>query len=181
MPGSGLHYFPLSGAFLLLLAAGLTVLLLLVLLHVLRYAYSRIGIAPQYFFSILVLTLVGSYVNLPLVEFPEARVLSPQLVTVYGVPYVVPLVRDYPGTVLAINVGGGLIPVLLSMYLIVKNRIYRQAAWGVLIVAADAAAGDGRGGVLMTAIAGIAGASILAVSHGVAWLMDRRAERVVGR
>jgi uncharacterized membrane protein len=134
MSGSGIHYFPLSGAFLLALSALLVVLFLLVVLHVLRYAYSRIGIAPQYFFSILVLTLVGSYVNLPLVQFPESQVMSPQLVTVFGVPYVVPLVTDSPGTLLAINVGGGLIPILLSLYLIAKNRIYKQAAWGVLIV-----------------------------------------------
>src|SRR5262245_15322321 len=111
MHGSGIHYFPLSGAFLLLLSGLLVLLLLMVVLRVLRYAYSRIGIAPQYFFGILVLTLVGSYINLPLVAFPEARVLHPQEVTVYGVPYVVPLVQDHPGTVLAINVGGGLIPI----------------------------------------------------------------------
>ena len=100
---------------------------------------------PQYFFGILVLTLVGSYVNLPLVQFPESQVMSPQLVTVFGVPYVVPLVTDYPGTLLAINVGGGLIPILLSLYLIAKNRIYRQAAWGVLIVC-DSLLRHGRAG-----------------------------------
>jgi uncharacterized membrane protein len=135
MHGIGVHYFPFSGTFLLLLFGLLAVLCLLVVFHVLRFAYARIGIAPQYFFTLLVLTLLGSYVNVPLVQFPEARVLSPQLVTVYGVPYVIPLVEDSPGTLLAINVGGGLIPILLSLYLIAKNRIYRQAAWGVLIVA----------------------------------------------
>jgi uncharacterized membrane protein len=133
--GAGIHYFPLSGAFLLLLSALLVLLLLLVVLHVLKYAYSRIGIAPQYFFSVLVLTLLGSYVNIPLLQFPEAHVLSPQLVTVYGIPYVVPLVEDRAGTLLAINVGGGLIPILLSLYLVIKNGIYKKAAWGVLIVA----------------------------------------------
>jgi uncharacterized membrane protein len=135
MHSTGIQYFPLSGAFLLLLSALLVILFLLIVLRVLKYAYSRIGIAPQYFFTILVLTLIGSYVNIPLLAFPETQVMSPQLVTVFGVPYVVPLVEDSPGTILAINVGGGLIPILLSLYLMVKNRIYKQAAWGVLIVA----------------------------------------------
>ena len=135
MHSAGIHYFPLSGTFLLLLLGVLALLLLLTVLHVLRYAYSRIGIAPQYFFALLVLTLAGSYINIPLMAFPEAQVMSPGVVTVYGVPYVVPLVEGSPGSILAINVGGGLIPILLSLYLTVKNRVYRKAAWGVLIVA----------------------------------------------
>jgi uncharacterized membrane protein len=135
MTSSGIHYFPIPGIFLLLLAGLLGVLCVLLVLNVLRFAYARIGIAPQYFFAILVLTLVGSYINIPLLQFPDTEVLSPQHVTVFGIPYVVPLVEDSPGTLLAINVGGGLIPILLSIYLIVKNGIHRKAAWGVLIVA----------------------------------------------
>ena len=33
----------------------------------------------------------------------------------------------------------------------------------------------------MTTLAAIAGVTVLGVSHGIAWLVDRRAERVVGR
>lgn len=131
---SGLNYFPLAAPFLLLLLILLVVLSVLVVFRVLRYAYSRIGIAPQYFFIVLALTLVGSYINIPLLEFPETRVLSPQQITVYGVPYIVPFLEASPGTILAINVGGGLMPVLLSLYLLVKNAIYKHAAWGVLVV-----------------------------------------------
>lgn len=135
MTTSGLNYFPLAGPFLLLLLVLLIVLSVLVVFRVLRYAYSRIGIAPQYFFVVMALTLLGSYINIPILEFPEARVLSPQQITVYGVPYIVPLLEESPGTILAVNVGGGLIPILLSLYLMVKNGIYKKAAWGVLIVA----------------------------------------------
>ena len=134
MSDSGLNYFPLAGPFLLLLLVVLVVLAVLTVFRVLRYAYSRIGIAPQYFFIVMALTLLGSYVNIPILEFPEARVLSPQEITVYGIPYVVPLLQESPGAVIAINVGGGLIPILLSLYLLVKNAIYRKAAWAVLIL-----------------------------------------------
>ena len=134
MPDSGLNYFPLAGPFLLLLLVVLIVLAFLTVFRVLRYAYSRIGIAPQYFFIVMALTLLGSYVNIPILEFPEARVLSPQEITVYGVPYIVPMLQESPGAILAINVGGGLIPILLSLYLLVKNAIYKKAAWAVLIV-----------------------------------------------
>lgn len=49
--------------------------------------------------------------------------------------YVVPIVRQWPGTVLAINVGGALIPVLLSIYLALKNRLVLKAAIAVAMVA----------------------------------------------
>lgn len=135
MHGTSIHYFPLTGAFLLVLSALLVLLFVLTVLRVVRYAYGRIGIAPQYFFGILVLTLLGSYVNIPIAVFPGTPVMGSQLVTVFGVPYVVPYTERATGTILAINVGGGLIPILLSLYLIAKNGIYRKAAQGTVVVA----------------------------------------------
>jgi uncharacterized membrane protein len=49
--------------------------------------------------------------------------------------YVVPVVHQWPATVLAINVGGALIPILLSLYLAVKNRIVVKSAIAVAVVA----------------------------------------------
>ena len=40
--------------------------------------------------------------------------------------YVIPEVINRPGTVIAVNVGGALIPGLLSVYLYVRNRIMDQ-------------------------------------------------------
>jgi uncharacterized membrane protein len=36
----------------------------------------------------------------------------------------VPVVAEWPGTVLAVNVGGALIPSLMSLYLLIKNRLW---------------------------------------------------------
>lgn len=44
--------------------------------------------------------------------------------------YVVPVVVDWPGTVIAVNVGGALIPGLMSLYLLVRNKL-----WGSSLVA----------------------------------------------
>jgi len=57
-------------------------------------------------------------------------------VSYFGVEYVIPLMQESPATVLAINVGGALIPILLSLYLIVKNGLYRLSLLAVAIVAA---------------------------------------------
>ena len=43
--------------------------------------------------------------------------------------------KDWPCTVIAINVGGALIPTLLSIYLVVKNSLYFRSLIGVAVVA----------------------------------------------
>lgn len=92
---------------LLLLFGFLLLIVLFVLmveLRILGYAYRKIGVPPRYMFLVLVLSLVGSHVNLP-------------------------LYRDH-GSVVAINVGGALLPVALSLYL-----FFRTGLWGRMIVA----------------------------------------------
>src|SRR5262249_22712558 len=50
----------------------------------------------------------------------------------FGMRYVVPTVVDWPGTIIAVNVGGALIPVLLSLYILIKH-----APWlGALVATA---------------------------------------------
>ncbi|TMG74017.1 MAG: DUF1614 domain-containing protein [Betaproteobacteria bacterium] len=130
----GIHYYPLTLPFLLALLGVLIALSFLVVLRALQFAYAQLGIAPRYFFTWLFASLAGSYVNLPIVRFSPEQMTQLQVIPFYGVPYVIPTVETWPGTVLAVNVGGAIIPILLSLFLIVKNGLYRMAAWGVTIV-----------------------------------------------
>ena len=130
----GIHYYPLTLPFLLAWLGVLTALSFLVVLRVLQFAYAQLGIAPRYFFTWLFASLAGSYVNLPIMRFSPEQMTQLQEIPFYGVPYVIPTVETWPGTILAVNVGGAIIPVLLSLILIVKNGLYRMAAWGVAIV-----------------------------------------------
>ena len=134
MQSLGIHYYPLTLPFLLALLCVLVVLTFLAVLRVLQFAYSQLGIAPGYFFTWLFLSLAGSYVNLPIMRFAPEQMTRLEEIPFYGVPYVIPSVETWPGTILAINVGGAIIPVLLSLVLIVKNNLYRNAAWGVALV-----------------------------------------------
>jgi len=124
----GIHYYPLTLPFLLILLVGLVALTCLAVLRVLQFAYSQLGIAPKYFFTWLFLSLAGSYVNLPIMRFSPEEMTRLVEIPFYGVPYVIPTVETWPGTILAVNVGGAIIPVLLSLVLIVKNRLWRNAA-----------------------------------------------------
>lgn len=135
MQPSGMQYFPLAWPFLLALFALLLVVVTLVEIGIFRYAYERMGVPPRYVLSILLLSLLGSAINIPVARFPPETLVSHRVINFYGVPYVVPVVRHSPGTILAVNVGGALIPVLLSLYLMFKNRLYVRAVLAVAVVA----------------------------------------------
>ena len=123
--------FPLLlGAFLLLL-----VLLVLVFeLRILGYAYRKIGVPPRYMFIVMLVSLLGSHVNIPLFEMRVPPVAA--AATGYGRAYVRPPTVAPDRTVVAINVGGALVPMLLSIYLFMKSRMRLRMVVGTAIVAA---------------------------------------------
>jgi uncharacterized membrane protein len=130
MPSSQLHYLPLSPTFFSLLVGMSILLVLLIQLGLLRYAYIRVGISSRAALLLLFGSLIGSYVNISVAELAEQRIMSGREITYFGIHYVVPAVVDWPGTVIAVNVGGALIPSLMSIYLLVKNRL-----WGAGLLA----------------------------------------------
>jgi uncharacterized membrane protein len=118
-------YSPLGLGLLLLLVLLLGVLILLVEMRVLTYAFRKIGIRPRYAFAVMLLTLIGSHVNLPLYSVPVARMVPPRVIHHFGRAYVVPETIVPDASVVAINVGGALIPLLVSVYLFMRFRPLR--------------------------------------------------------
>jgi uncharacterized membrane protein len=136
MPFGDLHYLPLTPPFFSILAALLVALLALIQVGALQYAYRRLGISSGTALLLLFGSLIGSYFNIPVAHLPEQRIVSGQEVAFYGMRYVVPVVVDWPGTVIAINVGGCLIPGLTSLYLLIRHRLWVRGAIAVACVAA---------------------------------------------
>ena len=101
--------FALPVLLLLGLALLLVVLVLMVELRILRYAYRKIGVPPRYMFAVLVLSLIGSHVNIPLYRMGQSLV--------------------------AINVGGALLPALLSLYLFFRTGLHVRMLIATGIVA----------------------------------------------
>jgi uncharacterized membrane protein len=95
----------------------------------------RLGISSTAALLVLFGSLLGSYVNIPVAQFPERQILSGQEISFFGMHYIVPVVVDWPGTVVAVNVGGALIPAVLSLYLLVRNRLFWLAAIATACVA----------------------------------------------
>jgi uncharacterized membrane protein len=133
---SQLHYLPLSPTSFAVLVIAFLVLFGLIQVGVLRYAYMRLGISSPVAFLVLFASLIGGYVNLPVAELADEQVLaSGQEIDFFGVHHMVPVVVDWPGTVIAINVGGALVPILVSLYLLAKNRLWILGAWATGCVA----------------------------------------------
>lgn len=80
------------------------------------YAFQKIGIAPEHLLGILMITIFGSFINLPIKRIPGEPTRSLEPVRFFGMRYNIP-VSKRPEMVLAVNVGGAVIPCLLSLYL----------------------------------------------------------------
>ena len=65
-----------------------------------------LGISSGAAMLLPVASLIGSLFNIPVAEWPEQEVVSGQVVDYFGMRYVVPVVEEWPGTVIAVNVGG---------------------------------------------------------------------------
>jgi len=130
-----MHYIPLTLPFFVGLFLLLVFLVLLIEIRILEYAYELLGVKRRYVFVLLFFSLLGSYVNIPVGTMYGGSMESGQVVTFYGMQYAIPRVIESPRTVIAVNVGGALIPFLLSLYLVFKMKLYGRALLAVSVVA----------------------------------------------
>lgn len=130
------HYLPLPLEFFAILAGIFVVLVLLLQIGALQYAYTRLGISSGAAILLLLASLIGSYFNIPIAEFPERNIASGEEIDFFGMRYVVPVVTQWPGTILTINVGGALIPGLMSVYLFFRNALWLRGIVAIICVAA---------------------------------------------
>lgn len=128
------HYLPLTPGFFSILVFLALALVILIQLRILRYAYMRLGVGPGVALLLLFGSLIGSYFNLPITVLPGPPVRSGQIVDFFGMRYVVPFVVS-PSTVLAVNVGGAVIPTLMSAYLVLRYQLWPRAAIAVAVIA----------------------------------------------
>lgn len=135
MMNSQMHYLPLAPGFFTLLVFLFGVLIILIQLRILQHAYLKLGVGPGMALLLLFGSLIGSYFNIPITVLPGNPVRSGQIVEFFGMQYVVPVVVQWPGTVLAVNVGGALIPTLMSTYLVIRYQLWLKAAIATAAIA----------------------------------------------
>lgn len=130
-------YIPFSLKFLLLLVFIMFFGLSSLFMGIVISTFMKIGFSTEDAFLILILSLLGSSINIPLLTLSsEVPVLRDRYVRVFGVSYRVPIQRLMRNeTVIAVNVGGAIIPVLISVYLLTQfpSSLY-PAGIGIIIV-----------------------------------------------
>jgi uncharacterized membrane protein len=128
------QYLPVAPPFFMFLAGLVAVLALLIQLRVLQYVYLQLGVSPGMALLLLIASLVGSYVNIPIATLWSEPVVEPGEVLFFGVPYMVPRLSE-PEVILAVNMGGAVIPTALSIYLLSKNALWLRGVIATACVA----------------------------------------------
>ncbi|BAM86601.1 conserved membrane hypothetical protein [Bradyrhizobium oligotrophicum S58] len=132
---SQVQYLPITPVFFAILVLAFGVLIVLIQLGILRYAYMKLGVSSGTAMLLLFGSLIGSYFNIPITVLPGQVARSGEIIDFFGMQYVVPLVHQWPGTVLAVNVGGAIIPTIMSTYLVLRYQLWLRAAIAVLVIA----------------------------------------------
>jgi len=113
-----MFFLPISLLFFLILIFILPILLIFIPIHVMGLAFQKLGLSPGMGFAYFVFSLLGSMINIPLKQE-----------TCYEEPTLTPLMRLFYGQiatpvqkrVLAINLGGAVIPTILAIYLLLSK------------------------------------------------------------
>jgi uncharacterized membrane protein len=99
---------------------GVVLIFLIAMLEVgiIESAYQKLGMSHRSVTLLLLLSILGSYINIPI-----ATISSPPIVYhhhIYNLSYVPALLASPDDTIIAVNVGGAVIPVFLSAYLLMR-------------------------------------------------------------
>jgi len=115
----------------------LTFFFVLLEIHVITYAFVTLGLSPGLAFTALLVSLIGSYINVPVARVAIGQPYPETMVRSFGIRYRVPTRYTTDSTIVAVNVGGAIVPVLISLYLLMQMpSIIVSALIGVAIVTA---------------------------------------------
>jgi uncharacterized membrane protein len=132
-----MFFSPLTLLIMVGFFAALVVLFVVVQIGIITFAFEKVGVPSSALFSLLLLSWLGSWVNIPLAQLTHKVPVSDAMVVhFFGQRYIVPRVPRPRQTIVAVNVGGAVIPCLLSLYLFFQS----QSPWRVLLATAVVAA-----------------------------------------
>jgi uncharacterized membrane protein len=131
-------YFPHNFLVFAVLLLILVLVIGLIFIGAVGIAFEDVGFSSTMTVLILVATFAGSYVNIPILKLKtHVPIIKEEFVSFFGVVYRIPQVEyGETTTMLAINMGGALIPTFVSFYLLWKlPSAILHALIGVAIVA----------------------------------------------
>lgn len=107
---------PLSPIFIILILF-LPLLIGFLIINVINTAFIKLGFPPMLAFAILFLSLIGSIINIPIKKgYQETKTENFFFKSIYPRTVV-------EKTVIAVNLGGAVIPILVSIFLILESDV----------------------------------------------------------
>ncbi|SFM59657.1 DUF1614 domain-containing protein [Thermodesulforhabdus norvegica] len=104
---------------------------------IITIAFSKLGIPPDMLFLLLLLSMLGSMINIPIRRVRVAdHVPEFDIITFFGIRYRPPRWFYEREMIIAVNVGGAVIPVLLSLHLWLQSPVFFRTLIAVIIVTA---------------------------------------------
>jgi len=118
-------YPPIAHNFYVLFLLFTSFIFLMFLAGFITIAFARLGLNVHLISFLILSSLIGSLVNIPLFKVKSLQPMPTiRCVYFFGIPYPIPVVEHREvESLVAINVGGAIIPLVLSVYLIVSVPI----------------------------------------------------------
>ena len=103
------------------------------------YAFNALGLPPHAAFWALIISLLGSYINIPITRIESSgggEPSSPGVVGYFGMRYRVPAhLAAGRSTVVAINVGGAIVPLCICAWILAADpAVFLRVVVGTAIV-----------------------------------------------
>ena len=111
---------PLSLPHVGLLGLVLIMLIAMIEVGIIESAYHKLGMSHRAITLLLLLSIFGSYVNIPVATLHYAHHVHQHVYNLSYVPASTEAVLQPGETIIAINLGGAVIPILLSAYLLMR-------------------------------------------------------------
>jgi len=125
-------YLPVTFLLFVLFLLLLPFIWFAIALDVVEVAVAKLGFSPSTAFLLFTAVVLGSTVNIPLYERVSQVPIIPDFADLWIARFWgIPLRRIEQRTIVALNVGGGLIPTLLALY-----ELTRSNALAILLVTA---------------------------------------------
>jgi uncharacterized membrane protein len=104
------------------------------------YAFNALGLPPHAAFWALIISLLGSYINIPITRIESSggggEPPAPEVVGYFGMRYRVPAhLAEGRSTVVAINVGGAIVPLCICAWILAADpAVFLRVVLGTVVV-----------------------------------------------
>ena len=127
-------YLPVSLFLFLLLLLLLPFIWIAVAVEVIEIAVAKLGFSPGIALMIFAAVLFGSMINIPLYRVESTITILPDFMEFWLRQFWgLPLHKVRQQTIVALNVGGGLIPVLVALYQLIRSDTLAILAVTVIV------------------------------------------------